>query len=75
MDEANIELVELWATCLTVECGNFGASINVLTPVGGDVECGVCQELISDIADIQPEEGTVLPQWILDQLATQNSGD
>ena len=66
-------LVERWATCLTDGCGNFGANIHILTPDGGDVECGVCSQLITNITDIEPEEGRVLPQWILDQLAMQNS--
>ena len=75
MDENELVFVDRWATCLTAGCGNYGASIHVLAPEGGAVGCGVCGEEITDITDIKPEEGTVLPQWILDQLATQNSGD
>ena len=41
----------------------------------GTVICGPCGNPVTNITDIKPEEGTVLPQWILDQLATQNSGD
>ena len=73
MDENELVFVDRWATCLTADCGNYGASIHVLAPESGAVGCGVCGEEITDIDDIQPTEGTVLPQWILDQLATQNS--
>lgn len=69
------EYVYLWATCLTVGCDSFGTPIHAYTYVGCDVECGACQEPITNIADIKPTEGTVLPQWILEQLATQNSGN
>ena len=73
MTEEDLVFVDRWATCLTPACGNYGANIHLLVPEGGDVGCGVCGEPITDIDDIKPTEGTVLPQWILDQLATQNS--
>ena len=41
----------------------------------GTVICGPCGNPVTNITDIKPAEGTVLPQWILDQLAMQNSGD
>lgn len=74
MDEER-ELVERWATCLALGCGNHLACIHILTYAGGDVECGVCGQPITDINDIRPIEGTVLPEWILEQLATRNSGN
>ena len=63
----------MYATCETENC----ASAWVPVKVNGDyvVFCGACGNQITNITDIKPEEGTVLPQWILDQLATQNSGD
>ena len=73
MTEENLVFVDLWATCLTPDCGNYGANIHLLAPEGGDVGCGVCGQPITDITDIQPEEGTVLPEWILQMLQTQNS--
>ena len=63
----------MFATCETVGCSNAWAPIRV----SGEwlVLCGVCGNQITNITDIEPTEGTVLPEWILDQLATQNSGD
>ena len=75
MGEEERELTQRWATCLTVGCGSYGAHMHILTVEGCDIECGACQEPITNIADIKPEEGTVLPEWILEQLATQNSGN
>lgn len=73
MDENDLVFVDRWATCLTNGCGNYGACIHVLAPEGGEVGCGVCGEDITDIADIKPEEGTVLPEWISEMLQTQSS--
>lgn len=73
MDEDDLVFVDRWATCLTVGCGNYGASIHVLAPEGGAVGCGVCGEDITDLDDIKPNEGTVLPEWISEMLQTQNS--
>ena len=73
MDENELVFVDRWATCLTTECGNYGTSIHVLAPEGGDVGCGVCGQPITDIADIKPEEGTVLPTWISEMLTQQSS--
>lgn len=69
------DLVERWATCLTDNCGNYGASIHILTPDGGDVECGVCGQPITDLTNIQPEEGKELPPWISEMLTQPNSDD
>lgn len=67
--------VEKWATCTTDGCANRGLAISVITDEEATIVCGPCGNQVTDIADIKPEEGTVLPQWILDQLATQNSGN
>lgn len=63
----------MYATCETPNCLSAWQPV----PVVGDVTvlCGVCGNQITNITDIKPEEGRVLPQWILDQLATQNSDD
>lgn len=73
MNEDDLVFVDRWATCLTPGCGNYGASIHVLAPEGGAVGCGVCGEDITDLDDIKPNEGTVLPEWISEMLQTQNS--
>ena len=75
MDEEGIVWVVVWSTCLTEGCINFGIPIHTVVPEGGDIICGPCGMPVTNITDIKPEEGTVLPQWILDQLATQNSGN
>ena len=62
----------MYATCETDGCGNAYIPAP-LPPDYGTVICGPCGVQVTNITDIQPEEGTVLPQWILDQLATQNS--
>lgn len=63
----------MYATCETPECSNAWAP----TPVSGEyaVICGPCGVPVTNITDIKPTEGTVLPEWILEQLATQNSGN
>ena len=63
----------MYATCETPDCWNEMKPLEV--PADATVICGVCGQEVTNITDIKPEEGTVLPQWILDQLATQNSGD
>ena len=73
MDEESLEWVVVWATCLTDGCGNFGAPIHTVVPDSGSINCGPCETKVTNITDIEPTEGTVLPQWILDQLAMQNS--
>ena len=61
----------MYATCETEDCVSYMVPI----VVSGEwlVICGPCGQPVTDITDIKPTEGTVLPQWILDQLATQNS--
>ena len=63
----------MFATCETTGCWNELKPLEV--PSGVAVVCGPCGNPVTNITDIKPEEGAVLPQWILDQLATQNSGD
>lgn len=62
----------MFATCETDGCGNAYIPVP-LPPDYGTVVCGPCGTPVTNITDIRPTEGTVLPQWILDQLATQNS--
>ena len=64
-----------YATCATTGCENWGEPIPVTTEESYLIFCGPCGVQVTDITDIEPVEGTVLPQWILDQLAMQNSGD
>ena len=63
----------MFATCETPGCWNELKPLEV--PADVTVVCGPCGKPVTNITDIKPEEGTVLPQWILDQLATQNSDD
>ena len=62
----------MYATCETEGCGNAYIPIP-LREDHGTVFCGPCGVQVTNITDIKPEEGRVLPEWILDQLATQNS--
>ena len=61
----------MYATCKTNGCWNELKALEV--PADVTVICGPCGNPVTNITDIKPTEGTVLPQWILDQLATQNS--
>lgn len=64
----------MYATCETDGCGN--AYIPVILPSEyGTVICGPCGVPVTNITDIKPTEGTVLPEWILQMLQTQNSGN
>ena len=64
----------MYATCETEDCGNAYIPVT-LPPDYGAVVCGPCGVPVTNITDIKPTEGMVLPQWILDQLAMQNSGN
>ena len=61
----------MYATCETVGCSNAWQPIEV----AGEtlVLCGVCLAPITNITDMRPDEGTVLPTWISEMLQTQNS--
>ena len=61
----------MFAACETTGCRNELKPLEV--PDDVTVVCGPCGTPVTNITDIKPTEGTVLPQWILDQLATQNS--
>lgn len=64
--------MNMYATCATTGCVNAYTPIEV--PGGVDsVACGPCGNPITNIADIKPEEGRVLPEWILQMLQTENS--
>ena len=61
----------MYATCSTEGCFNYLEPVVVVAEL--PVACGPCGQEVANITDIKPTEGTVLPQWILDQLAMQNS--
>ena len=64
--------MNMYATCATTGCVNAFTPIEV--PGGVDsVGCGPCGNPVTNITDIQPEEGRVLPEWILQMLQTRNS--
>ena len=62
-----------YATCTSEGCENWGEPIPVTTEESHLIFCGPCSNQVTDITDIQPEEGTVLPTWISEMLQTQNS--
>lgn len=61
----------MYATCATDGCWNLLKPILVT----GEfiVCCGSCGQPVTNITDIKPTEGTVLPEWILEKLQTRNS--
>lgn len=63
----------MYATCETENC----ASAWVPVKVTGDyvVFCGACGNQITNITDIEVDEGQVLPEWILEMLQQQNSNN
>lgn len=65
MDDVELVFVERWATCLTAGCENYGTSVRILVPEGGDVGCGVCSQPITDVAEGPPEDITEMPTWEL----------
>ena len=62
----------IYATCETSGCGNAFIPIPIPDDAVG-VVCGPCGNPVTNITDIKPEEGTVLPEWISEMLQTQNS--
>ena len=64
----------MYGTCENENCPSYMYSCP-LSDDHGTVICGPCGVPVTNITDIKPTEGTVLPQWILDQLAMQNSGN
>lgn len=63
----------MYATCETGGCSNAWQPIEVTGEAM--VLCGVCLIPITNITEIKPNEGTVLPGWISEMLRTQNSDD
>ena len=61
----------MFAACETTDCWNELKPLEV--PAEVTVVCGPCGNPVTNITDIRPEEGTVLPEWILQMLQTQNS--
>ena len=70
MDEP--DATDVWGTCLTTGCESYGLPVYVKELYGALV-CGTCGQTVTNITDIEPIEGTVLPQWILEMLKQQNS--
>ena len=62
----------MFATCETVGCGNSCLPIQIPDDAV-NVVCGVCGNQITNITDIKPTEGTVLPGWISEMLTQPNS--
>lgn len=67
-------MTTIWATCGTPGCISQGTPIRVDEPET-IVVCGPCGQPVTNITDIKPTEGTVLPEWISQMLQTQNSGN
>ena len=64
----------MYATCETEGCENAYVPIP-LPPDYGQILCGPCGNPITNITDIEPVEGQVLPEWISEMLKQQNSDD
>ena len=71
MDEQP-DAINVWGTCLTEGCDAYMIPTHV-EKLWGRLVCGVCGQDVTDITDIEPEEGRVLPEWILEMLQQQNS--
>ena len=67
----SIKEPDLYATCETTDCPSAWQPAQVVGDV--TVMCGVCGNQITNITNIKPDEGTVLPEWISEMLQTQNS--
>jgi len=63
----------MYATCETPGCGNQYVPVEV--PPDMSVICGPCGTPVTNITDIKPTEGTVLPEWISEMLTQQSSAD
>lgn len=62
-----------YATCTTTDCRNWGKPIPVTSDEGNLIFCGPCGNQVTDITDIKPGEGTMLPEWISEMLQMQSS--
>lgn len=71
MDEQP-DAIDVWGTCLTDGCEAYMVPVHV-EELWGRLVCGPCGQTVTDITDIKPTEGTVLPEWISEMLQTQNS--
>ena len=61
----------MYATCETPGCWNEMKPLEV--PADVTVVCGPCGNPVTNITDIKPEEGRVLPGWISEMLTQPNS--
>lgn len=64
----------MYGTCENEACGNYMWPCP-LPDDHGAVICGPCGTPVTNITDIKPEEGTVLPEWISEMLTQQSSAD
>lgn len=62
----------MYATCETSGCGNAYKPVPLPADYG-TVICGPCGNPVTNITDIKPNEGTVLPEWISEMLTQPNS--
>ena len=61
----------MFAACETTGCWNELKPLEV--PDDVTVVCGPCGKPVTNITDIKPEEGRVLPGWISEMLTQPNS--
>lgn len=64
----------MYATCETEGCENIYVPIPLPADYG-TVICGPCGVPVTNITEMQPDEGKELPEWISEMLQTQNSDD
>lgn len=68
MDEEEVELITVFATCRTDGCGNRGITIDMQVPtIDILMLCGVCSKEITDVTDAEPErppQPTEVPEWL-----------
>lgn len=62
----------MYATCETAGCQNAYLPIQIPDDAV-EVICGPCGNPVTNLTDIKPNEGTVLPEWISEMLTRPNS--
>lgn len=62
----------MFGTCENENCPSYMYACP-LSADHGTVICGPCGTPVTNITDINPEEGTVLPEWISEMLTLPNS--
>lgn len=68
MDEEEVELITVFATCRADGCGNRDIHIPMQVPTLDILMlCGVCSKEITEITDTEPERPvppTEVPEWL-----------